>query len=116
LRWFDLPVQNCNSQLTEPVGYHEASVRAPVVGLRIGHYLTNLSGAAEGIYHGYYVQRGDVPERPISELRNGLHRDWLSFPLFQANSLKLLEHKLAYAWWFCIARPRQRYRALPAPK
>jgi hypothetical protein len=59
--------------------------------------VTNLSGSGQGIYRGFYVQRGDVPERPIGELKNGLHMDRLSFHRFRANSLKLLEHTLAYA-------------------
>jgi hypothetical protein len=41
------------------------------------------------------VQRGDVPERPIGELKNGLHADRLSFHRFRTNALKLLEHTLA---------------------
>jgi hypothetical protein len=59
--------------------------------------VTNMSGHGQGIYHGFYVQRGDVPERPIGELKNGLHMDRLSFHRFRANGLKLLEHTLAYA-------------------
>ena len=59
--------------------------------------VTNLSGHPQGIYHGFYVQRGNVPERPIGELKNGLHADRLSFHRFRANGLKLLEHTLAYA-------------------
>ena len=59
--------------------------------------VTNLSGQGQGIYHGFYVQRGAVPERPIGELKNGLHMDRLSFHRFRANGLKLLEHTLAYA-------------------
>ncbi len=59
--------------------------------------VTNLSGAGQGIYHGFYVQRGGVPERPIGELKNGLQMDRLSFHRFRANGLKLLEHVLAYA-------------------
>jgi hypothetical protein len=59
--------------------------------------VTNLSGHGQGIYHGVYVQRGDVPERPIGELKNGLQMDRLSFHRFRANGLKLLEHTLAYA-------------------
>jgi Transposase DDE domain group 1 len=61
------------------------------------YVVTNMSGDARGIYHGFYVQRGDVPEKPIGELKNGLHMDRLSFHRFRANSLKLLEHTLAYA-------------------
>jgi hypothetical protein len=59
--------------------------------------VTNLSGMGQGSYHGFYVQRGDVPEKPLGELKNGLHMDRLSFQRFRANSLKLLEHTLAYA-------------------
>lgn len=59
--------------------------------------VTNMSGSGQGIYQGFYVQRGDVPEKPIGELQNGLHLDRLSFHRFGANSLKLLEHVWAYA-------------------
>jgi hypothetical protein len=59
--------------------------------------VTNLSGHPQGIYHGFYVQRGQVPEKPIGELKNGLQADRLSFHRFRANALKLLEHTLAYA-------------------
>jgi hypothetical protein len=59
--------------------------------------VTNLSGDGQGIYHGVYVQRGAVPEKPIGEMKNGLQMDRLSFHRFRANGLKLLEHTLAYA-------------------
>jgi hypothetical protein len=59
--------------------------------------VTNLSGQGQGLYHGFYVQRGAVPEKPIGELKNGLQMDRLSFHRFRANGLKLLEHTLAYA-------------------
>jgi hypothetical protein len=59
--------------------------------------VTNLSGHPQGIYHGFYVQRGAVPEKPIGELKNGLDADRLSFHRFRANAFKLLEHTLAYA-------------------
>jgi len=59
--------------------------------------VTNLSGDPQGIYHGFYVQRGDVPEKPIGELKNGLDADRLSFHRFRANAFKLLEHTIAYA-------------------
>lgn len=59
--------------------------------------VTNLSGHGQGIYHGFYVQRGDVPEKSIGEMKNGLQMDRLSFHRFRANGLKLLEHTLAYA-------------------
>lgn len=57
--------------------------------------VTNLSGLAQGIYEGFYVQRGNVPERPLGELKNGLQLDRWSFPGFHANGLKLLAHVLA---------------------
>lgn len=59
--------------------------------------VTNMPGHPQGIYHGFYVQRGAVPERPIGELKNGLHADRLSFHRFRPNAFKLLEHTLAYA-------------------
>lgn len=59
--------------------------------------VTNLSGDPQGIYHGFYVQRGNVPERPIGQLKNGLHADRLSCHRFTANSFRLLEHVVAYA-------------------
>jgi hypothetical protein len=61
------------------------------------YVVSNLSGDPRGIYHGFYVQRGNVPESPIGELKNGLAADRLSFHRFRANALKLLEHALAYA-------------------
>jgi hypothetical protein len=72
--------------------------------------VTNLSGQGQGIYHGFYVRRGDVPERPIGELKNGLHMDRWSFHRFRANSLKLLEHTLAYA---LVVLHRQATAAIP---
>jgi hypothetical protein len=59
--------------------------------------VTNMSGHAQGIYQGFYVQRGAVPEQSIGELKNGLRADRLSFHHFRANAWKLLEHVLAYA-------------------
>jgi hypothetical protein len=72
--------------------------------------ITNLSGQGQGIYRGFYVQRGDVPEKPIGELKNGLHMDRLSFHRFRANGLKLLEHTLAYA---LVVLHREATAALP---
>jgi hypothetical protein len=72
--------------------------------------VTNLSGQGQGIYHGFYVQRGDVPEKPIGELKNGLHMDRLSFHRFRANGLRLLEHILAYA---LVVLHREATAALP---
>jgi hypothetical protein len=61
------------------------------------YVVTNLSGPPQEIYHDFYVQRGDVPERPIGELKNGLQADRLSSHGFRANAMKLLEHAVAYA-------------------
>jgi hypothetical protein len=72
--------------------------------------VTNLSGHPQGIYQGFYVQRGDVPEKPIGELKNGLGADRLSFHRFRANALKLLEHTLAYA---LVVLHREATAALP---
>lgn len=60
--------------------------------------VTNMTGVTpREIYHGFYVQRGDVPERPIRELKHGLKMDRLSAHRFFANSFTLLCHMLAYA-------------------
>jgi len=59
--------------------------------------VTNMSGQAQGLYEGFYVQRGDVPESPIGELKKGLEADRLSAHGFRANALLLLEHVLAFA-------------------
>lgn len=58
--------------------------------------VTNMSGFAKDIYHGFYTQRGNVPERPIGELKNGLHMNRLSSTRFLANGHKLMIHMLAY--------------------
>lgn len=59
--------------------------------------VTNMSGAAQGLYHGFYVKRGNVPERPIGELKNSLGADRLSSHGFTANAMRLGLHVLAYA-------------------
>jgi hypothetical protein len=59
--------------------------------------VTNMSGHGQGIYHGFYVKRGNIPERPIGELKNGLNADRLSQNGFRANAMSLLEHTVAYA-------------------
>jgi hypothetical protein len=59
--------------------------------------VTNLPGNPRSIYQRVYVQRGDIPESPIGELKKGLEGDRLSAHPFRANGLKLLEHMLAYA-------------------
>jgi Transposase DDE domain group 1 len=74
------------------------------------YVVTNMSGDPRGIYRGFYVQRGRVPEQPIGEMKNGLEADRLSFHHFRANSLKLLEHTLAYA---LVVLHREATAALP---
>ncbi len=61
------------------------------------YVVTNQTAPPQEVYREFYVQRGDVPERPIGELKNGLDMDRLSFHHFRANGMKLLEHTLAYA-------------------
>lgn len=59
--------------------------------------VTNLPGQPRSIYQRVYVKRGDIPESPIGELKNGLEGDRLSSHRFRANGMKLVEHMLAYA-------------------
>jgi len=59
--------------------------------------VTNMSGDAQGLYHGFYVKRGNVPEKPLAELKNGLGAGRLSSHGFTANSMRLGLHVLAYA-------------------
>lgn len=65
-------------------------------GTNIRYVITNMSGNPGGIYRGFYVQRGNVPERPIGELKNGLQMDRLSSHRFLANGQKMMTHVLAY--------------------
>jgi hypothetical protein len=58
--------------------------------------VTNLSGQPAGIYRGFYVERGEVPEQPIGELKNGLDAGRLSAHGFRANAYRLLLHVVAY--------------------
>jgi hypothetical protein len=44
-------------------------------GTNIRYVVTNMSGNPGRIYRGFYIQRGNVPERPIGELKNGLQMD-----------------------------------------
>lgn len=74
-----------------------AKVEVNRLGTNRRFVVTNMSGEAQGLYHGFYVQRGNVPERPIGELKNGLGADRLSSHGFTANSLKFCLHTLAYA-------------------
>jgi hypothetical protein len=61
------------------------------------YVVTNLSSQPHGIYHGFYVQRGAVPEQSFAELKHGLHADRLSASGFRANAFRLLVHVVAYA-------------------
>jgi hypothetical protein len=58
--------------------------------------VTNLSGQPAGIYRGFYVERGEVPEQPLDELKNGLDLGRLSAHGFRANAYRLLLHVVAY--------------------
>jgi hypothetical protein len=59
--------------------------------------VTNLAEPEKQVYQDFYVQRGNVPERPIGELKNGLNADRLSSCGFCANALKMLVAVTAYA-------------------
>ena len=61
--------------------------------------VTNLQDDSRAVYEDFYCQRGDVPERPIGELKNGLGMDRLSSTRFLANAQKMQFHVLAYALW-----------------
>ena len=58
--------------------------------------VSNLSGQPAGIYRGFYVGRGEVPEQPIDELKNGLDLGRRSAHGFRANAYRLLLHVVAY--------------------
>jgi hypothetical protein len=58
--------------------------------------VTNLSGNPQGIYRGFYVERGEVPEQPLDELKNGVDLGRLSAHGFRANAYRLLMHTVAY--------------------
>ncbi len=65
-------------------------------GTNMRYVVTNMPGLPRDIDHGFYTQRGKVPERPIGELKNGLAMDRLSSTRFLANAYKLQVHVLAY--------------------
>jgi DDE family transposase len=60
------------------------------------YVVTNMAGEARGIYRGFYVERGEVPEQPLDELKNGLDLGRLSAHGFRANSYRMLLHVVAY--------------------
>jgi hypothetical protein len=74
------------------------------------YVVTNLPWPPQGVYHGFYVQRGHVPEHPIGEMKNGLRAERLSLHRFRANGMKLLAHTLAYA---LVVLHREATAALP---
>lgn len=74
-----------------------AKVEVMPQGINRRFVVTNMEDAPQVIYHGFYVQRGDVPERPIGELKNGLAIDRLSSHRFLANAFTMQCHLLAYA-------------------
>src|SRR6516162_10252484 len=59
--------------------------------------VSNREGTPAAVYRDFYVQRGEVPEQPIGELKNGLRAERLSACGFCANAFRLLVHTLAYA-------------------
>jgi hypothetical protein len=59
--------------------------------------VTNRAGTPAAVYRDFYVKRGEVPEQPIGEMKNGLRADRLSACGFSANAFRLLTHTLAYA-------------------
>jgi hypothetical protein len=74
-----------------------AKVEVMPQGVNRRFVVTNIQDTPQAIYHGFYVKRGDVPERPIGELKNGLKIDRLSSHRFLANAFTLQCHLLAYA-------------------
>jgi len=69
--------------------------------------VTNMSESPREIYREFYVKRGNVPERPIGELKNGLAMDRLSSGRFLANAQKLMLHVLAYQLWVLFREANQ---------
>lgn len=74
-----------------------AKVEVMPQGVNRRFVVTNMDDAPQVIYHGFYVKRGDVPERPIGELKNGLAIDRLGSHRFLANAFTMQCHLLAYA-------------------
>jgi hypothetical protein len=74
-----------------------AKVEVMPQGVNRRFVVTNIQDTPQAIYQGFYVKRGDVPERPIGELKNGLAIDRLSSHRFLANAFTLQCHLLAYA-------------------
>jgi Transposase DDE domain group 1 len=72
-------------------------VEVTPVGSQRRFVVTNLPEPERQLYRDFYVQRGEIPEQPIGELKNGLRADRLSSGGFCANALKLLVAVAAYA-------------------
>ena len=70
-------------------------------------------GQPEAVYRDFYVQRGEVPEQPIGEMKNGLQADRLSACGFCANAFRLLVHTWPTPSWCCSGRRRRRCRRWP---
>jgi len=58
--------------------------------------VTNLSGDPRGLYRGFDVERGEVPEQPFDALQNGLDLGRLSAHRFRANAYRLVLPVVAY--------------------
>ena len=69
--------------------------------------VTTLSGQPAGIYRGFYVERGEVPEQPLDELQKGLDLGRLSAPRFRATACRLLLHVVAYGGVVLLRRWRR---------
>ena len=72
-------------------------VEATPQGSQRRYVVTNLTEPERALYRDFYVKRGEVPEQPIGQLKNGLKADRLSSCGFCANALKLLVALTAYA-------------------
>lgn len=58
--------------------------------------VTNLSGDPRGIDRSFDGARGEVPEQPFDELKNGLDVGRLSAHRLRANADRLVLHMVAY--------------------
>lgn len=74
------------------------------VGPNVRFVITNLSGRAQDIYDGCYVQRAEASENSIKDLKNALSADRLSCSRFLANQFRLFLHAAAYILMFELRR------------
>jgi hypothetical protein len=91
-------------QRYEQIADHQANTwpqpRRVVVtpqGSRRRYVVTNLPQPPEQLYQDFYVQRGDVPEGPIGEVKDGLSAGRLSTGGFCADTFEMLVAVAAYA-------------------